>query len=65
MELRITYRSEIYIQGDDIADIKSKFEETDLYAETEHGKPDFVELVSVERVDDESYQDLLSKFKNA
>lgn len=65
MELRITYRSEIYIQGDDIADIKSKFEETDLYAETEHGKPDFVELVSVERVDDGSYKDVLNEFGDA
>lgn len=65
MELRITYRSEIYIQGDDVADIKSKFEETDLYTETEHGKPGFVELVSVERADDGSYKDLLSEFGDA
>lgn len=44
MKIRITYRSEVFIEGDSVEEIKSKFENADL-AEL---NPTFVELVSIE-----------------
>ena len=63
MEVRITYRSEVYIQGDTLEDIKRTWENINLddvkHEEnvTDYG---FVELVSVE--DANSYEDLTSEF---
>ena len=63
MEVRITYRSEVYIQGDTLEDIKRTWENINLDdVEHEENVTDygFVELVSVE--DANSYEDLTSKF---
>ncbi len=65
MEVRITYRSEVYIQGDTLEDIKRTFENINLDdVEHEENITDygFVELISVEDAD--SYEDLTSKFNN-
>ena len=65
MEVRITYRSEIYIKGNSLDEIKSKFETLDLDPSDAHDENvtdyGFVEVVSVENAD--SYEDLTSKFK--
>ena len=64
MEVRITWRTEIYIKGEDLDEIRGKWEELDLdpidkYDEdvTDFG---FVELVSVEDAD--TYEDIMDKF---
>lgn len=65
MEVRITYRSEIYIKGRTLDEIKAKFEILDLDPSDAHDEDvtdyGFVEVVSVENAD--SYEDLTSKFK--
>lgn len=57
MEVRITFRSEVYIEGDNLEEIRNKWEDLDLYSQEAKEKAhiDFVELVSAERVDDDSY----------
>ena len=57
MEVRITFRSEVYIEGDNLEEIRNKWEDLDLYSQEakEKARIDFVELVSAERVDDDSY----------
>lgn len=52
MRVRITFRSEIYLEGDSLEEIRNKWENTDLYSEDalKHGA-DFVELVSADDVD--------------
>lgn len=63
MEVRITYKSEVYIQGDTLEDIKRTLENINLDdVEHEENVTDygFVELISVEDAD--SYEDLTSKF---
>lgn len=63
MEVRITYRSEIYIQGDTLEDIKKTWENIildDVGHEENVTDYGFVELMSVE--DANSYEDLTSKF---
>lgn len=64
MEVRITYRSEVYIQGDTLEDIKRTWKNINLDdVEHEENVTDygFIELTSVEDAD--SYEDLTSKFK--
>lgn len=64
MEIRITYRSEVYIQGDTLEDIKRTWESINLDdVEHEENVTDygFIELTSVKDAD--SYEDLTSKFK--
>lgn len=60
MEVRVTYRSEIYLEGDSLEEIKRKFEDINLdpigkddESVTDYG---YVELVSVE--DANTYADL-------
>lgn len=64
MEARITYRSEIYIEGQDLEDIRNTFESLNLdpISKNEVGVTDygFVELVSVEDAD--TYKDLMDKW---
>ena len=49
MEVRITFRSEIYIEGDNLKDIKEKWESLPLYSQdAEKADADFIELISVE-----------------
>jgi hypothetical protein len=65
MEVRITYRSEIYIKGRTLDEIKAKFEILDLDPNEAHDKDvtdyGFIEVVSVE--DAKTYEDLMDKFK--
>ena len=63
MEVRITYRNEIYIQGDTLEDIKRTWESINLddvgHEEdvTDYG---FVDIISIE--DANSYKDLMPEF---
>ena len=67
MEVRITYRSEIYIKGDTLKDIRDKYESLNLdptdkddESITDYG---FCETISVE--DANSYKDLISEYWKA
>ena len=63
MEVRVIYRSEVYIKGDTIEDIKRTWENINLeHVEHKENVIDygFVELIAVEDAD--SYEDLTSKF---
>ena len=52
MEVRITFRSEVYIEGDNLRDIKEKWESLPLYSQdAEKADADFIELISVEDAD--------------
>ena len=67
--LRITFRSEIFIEGEDINDIKKKFVNLPFYdVNFVDGKNvydyGFCELVSVEDADN-GYEDLMSEFNEA
>lgn len=55
MEARITWRSELFIKGDTLEEIKRKFENLDLGLNSS-----FVENLSIEDVDTE--EDLTSEF---
>ena len=65
MEVRITYRSEIYIEGENLKEIREKWESLNLEpkeavedeAVTEFG---FVEVTSIEDAD--TYEDLMKEF---
>lgn len=58
MEARITYRSEIIVKGDNLAEIKQKFESMNLTSKEGNGK--FVEMVSVEDYD--TYRDIMDEW---
>lgn len=62
MELRITFRSEVYLKGDTIEEIKQKWEELPLFSADalEVAYADYVDLISVE--DAETSDDLTDKF---
>lgn len=62
MEVRITFRSEVYIKGDTLEEIKDKWEELPLYSgeALEDADADFVELISVENAN--THEDLISKW---
>ena len=61
MKVRITFRSEVYIEGDTLRDIKEKWESIPLYSQdAEKADADFIELISVE--DTDNYSDLMSKW---
>ena len=52
MRVRITFRSEIYLEGDSLEEIRSEWESIDLYSEEALAhSADFVELVSADDVD--------------
>lgn len=61
MRVRITFRSEVYLEGDNLEEIRKEWENLDLYSEDalKHGA-DFVELVSAD--DDDTGDDLVDKF---
>ena len=62
MKVRITFRSEIYIEGKDLRGIKDIFEALDLgYDALKPYEYEFVELVSVEDAD--TYEDLMGEWK--
>ena len=57
MRARVTFRSEIYLEGNDLFDIMKKFEKTKIYNENavkDNGLA-FCEVVSVENEDEELY----------
>ena len=62
MEARITFRSEIYIEGKDISDIEDKFQNIPLFSADALEKygAEFIEVVSVEDAD--SNKDLTNKW---
>lgn len=60
IEVRITFRSEVYIKGKTLEEIKEKWKDLPIFSADalETYSADFVELVSAERVDDDSYEDI-------
>jgi len=65
MEVRFTFRSEIYIKGKDLKEIKEKWEELNLFSDdAKANSADYVEMCSIERTDDDSYTDLENEFDN-
>lgn len=58
MKIRITYLSEVYVEGETLEECRRKWAELDLTSK--EGNPEFVELVSVEDAD--TYEDLMSNF---
>ena len=59
MEVRFTFRSEIYIKGKDLKEIKEKWEELNLFSDdAKANSADYVEMCSIERTDDDSYTDI-------
>lgn len=63
MEVRFTFRSEIYIKGKDLKEIKEKWEELNLFSDdAKANSADYVEMNSIERTDDGSYTDLENEF---
>jgi hypothetical protein len=63
MEVRITFRSEVYIKGDTLEEIKKKWLDLPLYSgeALEETYAEYVDLVSVE--DTKTYEDLTFKWK--
>ena len=63
MKIRVTYRCEVYIEGNSVEDCKSKFDKMPLFnPAAEIYRPSFVEISSAERVDDDSYTDVMNVF---
>lgn len=61
MELRITFRSEVYIKGDNLEEIREKWDGLPLFSpEAKDCEAEYVELVSVE--DSVTYEDKISEF---
>jgi hypothetical protein len=62
MEVRFKFSADIYIKGDTMSEIKSKFESMPLFSADalEDGNAEFSELLLVE--DAETYKDMLSEF---
>ena len=63
IEVRVTFRSEIYIKGKTMEEIKEKWEVLPLFsADALDHSADICELVTAERVDDGSYDDVIDIF---
>lgn len=64
IEVRITFRSEIYIKGKTMEEIKNKWEELPLFSADalETYNAEYIEMCSVEKVDDGSYDDVMNIF---
>ena len=61
MELRITFRSDIVITGETLADCAKQWEQMELFSdEAKQHEACQIELVSVE--DAETFKDMLSEF---
>lgn len=65
MEVRFTFRGEVYISGDTMEEIKEKWESLPLFSDVavEEYDADFVELETVENA--ENYDDLMNDFIKA
>lgn len=60
MNIRITFRSEVYIEGDTLEDVAKKWESMELFSdEANDCSACEIELVSVE---DEEYNDIKEEF---
>ena len=63
MIIRVTYRCEVYIEGDNVEECKSKFDRMPLFnSAAETYNPSFVEISSAERVDDDSFENVMNEF---
>ena len=63
MIIRVTYRCEVYIEGDNVEECKSKFDRMPLFnSAAEIYNPSFVEILSAERVDDDSFENVMNEF---
>ena len=63
IEVRVTFRSEVYIKGKTMEEIKDKWEVLPLFsADALDQSADICELVTAERVDDGSYDDVIDIF---
>ena len=63
IEVRVTFRSEVYIKGKTMEEIKDKWEELPLFsADALDHNADICEMVTAERVDDDSYDDVIDIF---
>ena len=63
IEVRVTFRSEVYIKGKTMEEIKDKWEELPLFsADALDHSADICEMVTAERVDDDSYDDVIGIF---
>ena len=63
IEVRVTFRSEVYIKGKTMEEIKDKWEVRPLFsADALDHSADICELVTAERVDDGSYDDVIDIF---
>ena len=61
--VHITFRSEIYIKGKTMEEIKNKWDELPLFSvDALDSDVDVCELISAERVDDGSYDDVMNIF---
>ena len=66
MEVKITFTSSVVIKCKDIKEAKEKWEELELYSnEAIKMGADYDGIISVERVDDGSYEDLENEFSEA
>ena len=64
MEARITFRSQVYIKGENLSEIRDKWYSLPLYSAEalEECSADFIEITSVE--DAETYKDIESEFND-
>ena len=63
IEVRVTFRSEVYIKGKTMEEIKEKWEVLPLFsADALDHSADICEMVTAERVDDDSYDDVIGIF---
>ena len=64
IEVRVTFRSEVYIKGKTMEEIKNKWEELPLFSADalETYNAEYIEMCSAERVDDDSYDDVIDIF---
>ena len=63
IEVRVTFRSEVYIKGKTMEEIKDKWEVLPLFsADALDHSADICEMVTAERVDDDSYDDVIDIF---
>ncbi len=61
MKIRLTYRVEAFIEGDDMTDIKNKWhKQMPVPDDTEDIGFDFVEMVSIEDAD--TYEDMTNEW---
>ena len=64
IEVRVTFRSEVYIKGKTMEEIKNKWKELPLFSADalETYNAEYIEMCSAERVDDDSYDDVIDIF---